>query len=103
MQNSSNVGTIKLALRLGDERLKSYIDRYGFGQKTLVDLPAEVRGMVRDTSEWTKTSIGSIAIGQEISVTPLQIASHGFDHRQRGHSLSPLCRAENSGPERRNN
>ena len=75
MQNSSNVGTIKLALRLGDERLKSYIDRYGFGQKTLVDLPAEVRGMVRDTSEWTKTSIGSIAIGQEVSVTPLQIAT----------------------------
>src|SRR6185503_6978462 len=58
MQNSSNVGTIKIALRLGDDRLKSYIDRYGFGQKTLVDLPAEVRGMVRDTSEWTKTSIG---------------------------------------------
>ena len=75
MQNSSNVGTIKIALRLGDERLKSYIDRYGFGQKTMVDLPAEVRGLVRDTSEWTKTSIGSIAIGQEVSVTPLQIAA----------------------------
>lgn len=75
IQNSSNVGTIKVALRLGEDRLKSYIDRYGFGQKTSVDLPAEVRGLVRDTSKWTKTSIGSIAIGQEISVTPLQIAS----------------------------
>ena len=75
MQNSSNVGTIKLGLRLGEERLKSYIDRYGFGQKTTVDLPAEVPGLVRDTSKWTKTSIASIAIGQEISVTPLQIAS----------------------------
>jgi cell division protein FtsI (penicillin-binding protein 3) len=75
MQNSSNVGTIKLALRVGEERLKSYIDRYGFGEKTAVDLPAEVRGMVRDVPEWTKTSIASVAIGQEVSVTPLQIAA----------------------------
>ena len=75
MQNSSNVGTIKLALRVGEERLKSYIDRYGFGQRTAIDLPAEVRGMVRDVPEWTKTSIASVAIGQEVSVTPLQIAA----------------------------
>ena len=47
----------------------------GSGRRPLVDLPAEVRGMVRDTSEWTKTSIASIAIGQEVSVTPLQIAA----------------------------
>ena len=75
MQNSSNVGTIKLALRVGDDRLKGYIDRFGFGRKTGVDLPAEVGGTVRETSEWTKTSIASVAIGQEVSVTPLQIAS----------------------------
>jgi len=75
MQNSSNVGTIKIGMRVGEERLKSYIDRYGFGQKTLVDLPAEVGGLVRDTSQWSKNSIASIAIGQELSVTPLQIAS----------------------------
>ena len=75
MQNSSNVGTIKLAQRLGEERLRSYIVRYGFGEKTAVDLPAEVRGTVRDTAEWTKTSFASIAIGQEVAVTPLQIAS----------------------------
>lgn len=75
MQNSSNVGTIKLALRVGDERLRRYIDTYGFGRKTGVDLPGEIRGLVRDTSGWTKTSIGSIAIGQEIGVTPLQIAT----------------------------
>jgi len=75
MQNSSNVGTIKLALRVGEDRLKSYIDKYGFGKKTSVDLPAEVGGLVRPTSQWTKTSIASIAIGQEISVTPLQIAT----------------------------
>ena len=75
MQNSSNVGTIKIALKVGEEKLKSYIDRYGFGQKTSIDLPAEVVGLVRDTSNWSKNSIASIAIGQEIGVTPLQIAS----------------------------
>jgi cell division protein FtsI (penicillin-binding protein 3) len=75
MQNSSNVGAIKLALLLREERLKKYIDRYGFGEKTMVDLPGEVPGTVRPVSNWTKTSIASVAIGQEIAVTPLQIVS----------------------------
>ena len=75
MQNSSNVGTIKIGLRVGPERLKSYIDRYGFGRKTDVDLPAEVGGLVRDTSEWSKNSIASIAMGHELTVTPLQVVS----------------------------
>jgi cell division protein FtsI (penicillin-binding protein 3) len=74
MQNSSNVGTIKLGLRVGEERLKSYIDKYGFGQKTQVDLPAEVAGTVHDLSNWTKTSIASISMGHEVTVTPLQTA-----------------------------
>lgn len=75
MQNSSNIGTIKLGIRLGEERLKDYIDRYGFGERTAVDLPAEVGGMVRDLSGWTKTSLASISMGHEISVTPLQTAT----------------------------
>jgi cell division protein FtsI (penicillin-binding protein 3) len=75
VQNSSNVGTIKIAQRVGPDKLKAYIDRYGFGEKTSVDLPAEVGGLVRDVSQWSKTSYASIAIGQELSVTPLQIAS----------------------------
>ena len=75
MQNSSNVGTIKVALRLGEDRLNEYIEKYGFGAQSSVDLPGEVGGQLRDTSDWTKTSIASIAIGQEISVTPLQTAN----------------------------
>jgi len=75
IQNSSNVGTIKIALRVGEERLAGYIQRMGFGQRTSIDLPAEVGGLVRDTKDWGKTSIGSIAIGQEVSVTPVQIVS----------------------------
>ena len=73
MENSSDVGAIKLALRLGDERFADHIARLGFGKSTNVDLPAEERGTARPASRWTKSSIGSIAMGQEVTVTPLQI------------------------------
>src|SRR5262249_38860859 len=73
MEESSDVGAIKLGLRLGDERFASYIDRMGFGKPTNIDLPGEERGLTKPASHWTKSSIGSIAMGQEIGVTPLQI------------------------------
>jgi cell division protein FtsI (penicillin-binding protein 3) len=73
MEKSSDVGAIKLGLRVGDERFASYIDRLGFGKLTSIDLPAEERGLTKPASRWTKSSIGSIAMGQEIGVTPLQI------------------------------
>jgi cell division protein FtsI (penicillin-binding protein 3) len=73
MQNSSDVGAIKIALRLGDERFADHIERLGFGKPANVDLPAEERGTARPASRWTKSSIGSIAMGQEVTVTPLQI------------------------------
>ncbi|MFQ5737988.1 MAG: penicillin-binding protein [Acidobacteriota bacterium] len=70
---SSNVGTIKMALRLGPERLSAYLKRFGFGQKTGVDLPGEQVGLLRPLAQWSRTSIGAIAIGQEVGVTPLQM------------------------------
>ena len=73
MEKSSDVGAIKLGLRLGDERFASYIERMGFGKPTAIDLPGEERGLTKPASRWTKSSIGSIAMGQEIGVTPLQI------------------------------
>jgi cell division protein FtsI (penicillin-binding protein 3) len=73
MQYSSDVGAIKLALRLGDERFAGYIRRLGFGSPTNIDLPGEERGLFKPASRWTKSSVGSIAMGQEIGVTPLQI------------------------------
>ncbi len=74
LAKSSNVGTIKLALRLGQQRLYEYIRRFGFGEKTGVDLPGEQVGLLRQLSQWSKISIGAHAIGQEIGVTPLQMA-----------------------------
>jgi cell division protein FtsI (penicillin-binding protein 3) len=72
---SSNVGTIKVALRLGKERFYKYITAFGFGKKTGVDLPGEIPGILRDVRTWSGVSLGEVAIGQEIGVTPMQVAS----------------------------
>ncbi|MCX7913071.1 MAG: penicillin-binding protein 2 [Thermodesulfovibrionales bacterium] len=73
IQKSSNVGTIKIALSLGKERLYEYIKKFGFGEKTGIDIIGEVSGWVRPPAKWSGMSIGSIAIGQEVAATPLQI------------------------------
>jgi cell division protein FtsI (penicillin-binding protein 3) len=70
---SSDVGAIKLGLRLGAPRFYDYIRAFGFGQPTGVDLPGEGRGMLRRLENWTPVSVGSISMGQEIGVTPLQM------------------------------
>jgi cell division protein FtsI (penicillin-binding protein 3) len=98
IQNSSNVGTIKIAQLVGEDRLKSYVDRYGFGQKTRVDLPAEVGGLIREVSQWSKTSIASIAIGHEISVTPLQIAAMVSTVANGGTRYKPYVVQKVTGP-----
>ncbi len=72
---SSDVGAVKMALRLGPERFYKHMQLYGFGQLTNVELPGETRGLVRNPSRWAASSIGSMAIGQEVGVTPLQVVS----------------------------
>jgi cell division protein FtsI (penicillin-binding protein 3) len=73
IQKSNNVGTIKVALKLGPQRLFKYAKAFGFGEKTGVDLPGEAGGKLRDISKWSGLSVASVAIGQEVSVTPLQM------------------------------
>jgi cell division protein FtsI/penicillin-binding protein 2 len=79
LAKSSNVGAMRLAQRVvkahGRERLADYIARFGFGAKTGVDLPAEASGRVRPASEWQEISLGSIPVGYEVTVTPLQAAA----------------------------
>jgi cell division protein FtsI (penicillin-binding protein 3) len=70
---SSDVGAIKIGLRLGAPKFYQYITAYGFGQPTGVDLPGEGHGMLRHLENWSPISIGSVSMGQEIGVTPLQI------------------------------
>jgi cell division protein FtsI (penicillin-binding protein 3) len=72
---SSDVGAIKVALRLGDERLYKYIRAFGFGQQTGIELPGETRGMTKPVERWSKVSIAAISMGQEIGISALQLAS----------------------------
>ena len=71
---SSNIGAIQVALRVGERRLLDYVRRFGFGRKTGIPLPGESAGLVRDLGKWRRTSIASVAMGHEISVTTLQLA-----------------------------
>jgi cell division protein FtsI (penicillin-binding protein 3) len=74
-EQSSDVAAVKNALKLGDERFYKYIRAYGFGQQTNIELPGETRGMTKPPNRWSKVSIGAMAIGQEIGITPLQAIS----------------------------
>jgi len=71
---SSNIGTMKSALKLGDSRFHRYIKRFGFGKKTGIDLPGEVNGISRPPSKWSRLSLCSISMGQELTVNVVQLA-----------------------------
>jgi cell division protein FtsI (penicillin-binding protein 3) len=75
LAKSSNVAAIKLGLRVGDPAMHDFITRFGFGSRTGIELPGETAGMIRPVSRWQPSSIGSIAIGQEVGVTPLQMVA----------------------------
>jgi cell division protein FtsI (penicillin-binding protein 3) len=73
LAESSDVGAIKIALRLGEDRFYRYIRAYGFGQQTGIELPGETRGLTKPVSRWSKVSIAAISMGQEIGISPLQL------------------------------
>jgi cell division protein FtsI (penicillin-binding protein 3) len=73
LEQSSNVGSIKIAQTVGPEGLYETQKAFGFGQKTALDFPNEAPGTVSEPSKWSGTSLPTIAIGQGISVTPMQI------------------------------
>ncbi len=74
LAESSDVGAIKIALRLGEDRFYKYIRAYGFGQQTGIELPGETRGLTKPVSRWSKVSIAAISMGQEIGISPMQLA-----------------------------
>jgi cell division protein FtsI/penicillin-binding protein 2 len=73
--HSSDVGAIKIGLRLGPERFYHFMRLFGFGSPTDVDLPGEERGLLKPPDRWSGISIGEMSMGQEVGVTPLQMAS----------------------------
>jgi cell division protein FtsI (penicillin-binding protein 3) len=74
VEQSSNIGTVTIAERLGPGRLASWIDRFGFGHRTGIDFPGESAGFALPLDQWSGSTIGTVPIGQGIAVTPLQMA-----------------------------
>jgi cell division protein FtsI (penicillin-binding protein 3) len=72
---SSNVGAIKIGMRLGEENLYKYIRAFGYGSPTGIELPGESRGLVKPVKNWSKTSIGAMSMGQEVGITAIQASS----------------------------
>src|SRR5437660_10968798 len=75
LAQSSNVGAIKLGLLVGNESMYTFIKLLGFGARTGIDLTGESPGILRSLNRWQPSSIGSLAMGQEVGVTPLQMAA----------------------------
>jgi cell division protein FtsI (penicillin-binding protein 3) len=103
LAQSSDVGAIKIALRLGAPKFYDYIRAFGFGQFTHVDLPGESKGMLQGLETWSAISIGSVSMGQEIGVTPIQlvtavsaIANGGMLYRP--HVIAELRRGDQKLP-----
>ncbi|GAB5046520.1 penicillin-binding protein 2 [Thermodesulfovibrio sp. TK110] len=99
IQKSSNVGTIKIAMMLGKEKLYQYIKKFGFGEKTGIDLPGEISGYIRPTQKWSGTSIGAIPIGQEVGVTALQILRAYSAIANGGYLVKPFVVSEIHSPQ----
>ena len=75
IEQSSNVGTIQIGLRLGGAQIDRYVRRFGFGKETGLDFPGESSGIVLDRDDWTGPTIATIPIGQGIAITAMQLAS----------------------------
>jgi cell division protein FtsI (penicillin-binding protein 3) len=89
LQESSDVAAVKLALRMGSDTFYRYIRGYAFGSRSGIELPSETRGLLRPPRRWSGSSIGSIAIGQEIAVTPIQLATMASTLANGGMYLPP--------------
>ncbi len=75
LEHSSDVGAAKMALKLGNQKFYDYIRGFGFGDRSGIELPSETRGLLRAPKKWGATSILSLAIGQEVGVTPVQLVT----------------------------
>lgn len=75
LEKSSDVGAAKMVQKVGNEKFYNYMRAFGFGQRSGIELPSETRGLLRSYKKWEPTSFMSLAIGQEVGVTPVQLAA----------------------------
>jgi cell division protein FtsI (penicillin-binding protein 3) len=91
---SSNVGMIKVGLKVGPRSLFEYATSFGFGKRTGIDLPGEAPGLVRPPEKWSAISIGAFSIGQELGVTPVQVLRMMSAISNGGYLPAPHCVAK---------
>jgi cell division protein FtsI (penicillin-binding protein 3) len=101
LQNSSNVGSIKVGMSLGRERYHRYMTAFGFGAPTGVELAGESRGQLRDPSRWSALSLPTMSIGQEVSVTALQMVAAFSAVANGGRLVQPRLVKATLGPDGR--
>ncbi|MCS6936264.1 MAG: penicillin-binding protein 2 [Candidatus Bipolaricaulota bacterium] len=89
IKDSINTAMIRIAQRLGEEALYGYLRRFGFGQKTGIELPGEIAGYLAPVKDWSALEIGAIAIGQSVSVTAIQMATRVAAIANGGQLLKP--------------
>lgn len=89
MKVSSNVCAAKIGMELGSERLHHWLTAFGFGRKTGIELPGELRGLVRPAERWREIELANIAFGQGISATQLQIATAAATIANGGKRIAP--------------
>ncbi|MEK6775358.1 MAG: penicillin-binding protein 2 [bacterium] len=99
LQLSSNIGAIKIGERLKENNFYSSIKNFGFGEKTRVDLPGESAGMVRPVSKWSGLSMASMSMGQEISVTALQLLTAVCTIANKGVRMQPYVVSQVINPD----
>ena len=75
IQKSSNIGAAKAGMALGDQRLYQYLQAFGFGARTEIDLPGEATGLLKNPKAWGRRTVASVSMGQEIGVTPMQMVT----------------------------
>ncbi len=98
--HSINTGMIRVAQKLGEQKLYQFLHDLGIGQFTGIELPGEVSGTLRDSSTWSKLAIGSIPIGQSVSVTGIRLASAVSAIANGGKLVKPTLIKEVDGKEK---
>ena len=93
--HSSNIGAAKIALKMGDDKYYEYVRRFGFGEKTKIQLPGEISGLVNPPSRWDKLTLTRMAMGQSVAATPIQVVMAMSTIANRGKLMTPqlVCKS----------
>jgi cell division protein FtsI/penicillin-binding protein 2 len=99
LAESSNVGAVTIGLEVGAEKFSKWIERFGFGEPTGVQYPAEEQGLVPELDEYSGSTMGNLPIGQGLSVTPMQMVA-GYTAIANGGMLKPPQLVKRIGEEK---